>query len=211
MYNSCMPDVLAICDTCGAFFPSGIVAENAFEITFAGNIVGQCPRCGGIGHIPEGTYNFTQDTIELLQGPQATISELERLAQILQEARERNASVEEVRETIQQETPNLSKLSSVLPRTRNELYAFLAVVIAAIHLILSTASAQGVNIQDVDIDFNQVIGVTLEQQTHQPTTQPHAQKAPKIGRNELCPCGSGKKYKKCHGDPIREQRTSHPR
>jgi hypothetical protein len=22
---------------------------------------------------------------------------------------------------------------------------------------------------------------------------------PKIGRNELCPCGSGKKYKKCHG------------
>jgi len=21
--------------------------------------------------------------------------------------------------------------------------------------------------------------------------------APKIGRNELCPCGSGKKYKKC--------------
>jgi preprotein translocase subunit SecA len=24
-------------------------------------------------------------------------------------------------------------------------------------------------------------------------------KPPKIGRNELCPCGSGKKYKKCHG------------
>ena len=21
----------------------------------------------------------------------------------------------------------------------------------------------------------------------------------KIGRNELCPCGSGKKYKRCHG------------
>ena len=21
----------------------------------------------------------------------------------------------------------------------------------------------------------------------------------KIGRNELCPCGSGKKYKQCHG------------
>ena len=21
----------------------------------------------------------------------------------------------------------------------------------------------------------------------------------KVGRNELCPCGSGKKYKKCHG------------
>ena len=23
--------------------------------------------------------------------------------------------------------------------------------------------------------------------------------APKVGRNDVCPCGSGKKYKKCHG------------
>ena len=23
--------------------------------------------------------------------------------------------------------------------------------------------------------------------------------SPKIGRNEPCPCGSGKKFKKCHG------------
>ncbi len=23
--------------------------------------------------------------------------------------------------------------------------------------------------------------------------------APKVGRNQLCPCGSGKKYKRCHG------------
>ena len=34
------------------------------------------------------------------------------------------------------------------------------------------------------------------------TTQPKAQPVTsqkKIGRNEPCPCGSGKKYKKCHG------------
>jgi len=24
----------------------------------------------------------------------------------------------------------------------------------------------------------------------------------KIGRNDPCPCGSGKKYKKCHGAPL---------
>jgi preprotein translocase subunit SecA len=28
---------------------------------------------------------------------------------------------------------------------------------------------------------------------------PAARSAPKIGRNDLCPCGSGKKFKKCHG------------
>ncbi len=29
--------------------------------------------------------------------------------------------------------------------------------------------------------------------------KPVQRKAPKVGRNDLCPCGSGKKYKKCHG------------
>ena len=29
--------------------------------------------------------------------------------------------------------------------------------------------------------------------------QPVVRTEPKIGRNDPCPCGSGKKYKKCHG------------
>ena len=29
--------------------------------------------------------------------------------------------------------------------------------------------------------------------------KPMQREAPKVGRNELCPCGSGKKYKRCHG------------
>jgi preprotein translocase subunit SecA len=29
--------------------------------------------------------------------------------------------------------------------------------------------------------------------------KPMHREQPKVGRNELCPCGSGKKYKKCHG------------
>ena len=29
--------------------------------------------------------------------------------------------------------------------------------------------------------------------------QPKPEKKEKIGRNEPCPCGSGKKYKQCHG------------
>jgi preprotein translocase subunit SecA len=29
--------------------------------------------------------------------------------------------------------------------------------------------------------------------------------APKIGRNDLCPCGSGKKFKKCHGAALEDE------
>jgi len=29
--------------------------------------------------------------------------------------------------------------------------------------------------------------------------QPFVRDTPKVGRNDPCPCGSGKKYKQCHG------------
>lgn len=29
--------------------------------------------------------------------------------------------------------------------------------------------------------------------------QPYVREGKKVGRNDPCPCGSGKKYKKCHG------------
>ncbi len=29
--------------------------------------------------------------------------------------------------------------------------------------------------------------------------KPIVRETPKVGRNDPCPCGSGKKYKKCHG------------
>ena len=29
----------------------------------------------------------------------------------------------------------------------------------------------------------------------------HRREGPKIGRNDPCPCGSGKKYKNCHASP----------
>jgi preprotein translocase subunit SecA len=33
-------------------------------------------------------------------------------------------------------------------------------------------------------------------------TIPLKREVPKVGRNDLCPCGSGKKYKSCHGKPV---------
>ena len=38
-------------------------------------------------------------------------------------------------------------------------------------------------------------------QTNRPSgpVKPIVNKQPKVGRNDPCPCGSGKKYKRCHG------------
>jgi len=40
-------------------------------------------------------------------------------------------------------------------------------------------------------------GVGAEQKPEAPT--PFVRDGRKVGRNEPCPCGSGKKYKQCHG------------
>jgi len=41
--------------------------------------------------------------------------------------------------------------------------------------------------------------------TQQPVPQaPKRREAAKVGRNDLCPCGSGKKFKKCHGAILEE-------
>jgi preprotein translocase subunit SecA len=34
---------------------------------------------------------------------------------------------------------------------------------------------------------------------HDPVVETYRREAPKLGRNDPCFCGSGKKFKKCHG------------
>jgi preprotein translocase subunit SecA len=38
-----------------------------------------------------------------------------------------------------------------------------------------------------------------------PPQRPSQSAAPKVGRNDLCPCGSGKKFKKCHGASLEDE------
>lgn len=35
-----------------------------------------------------------------------------------------------------------------------------------------------------------------------PPSKPVRHEGPRVGRNDPCPCGSGKKYKKCHGSGV---------
>ncbi len=52
------------------------------------------------------------------------------------------------------------------------------------------------NVQYQHADFDEALGGGDGGETQ---AQPPAQAGPKVGRNDPCPCGSGKKYKHCHG------------
>jgi hypothetical protein len=188
-----MPSVPAFCDTCGTVFNSGIFVENSTNITFAGNRSGPCPSCGGMGHIPDGVFNFIGNTIEILSAPERTIAELTQLAQILREAKVKAETREQVVSRIEKELPSLTGLVKLLPENRAELYGFLAVVLAAVQLFTQAPSSQN----STTINVTQVIQQVITEHSGAKPTPAKSKK--KVGRNEPCPCGSGVKYKRCCG------------
>lgn len=189
--------VPAVCDNCGAIFASAIEATNSKNISFSNCTAGPCPACGGMGHIPDGVYNFIGNTIELLSGPGRTVSELERLANILKAARDNGASLDQVKSEIQKNMPELSSLKDMLPKNRSELYAFLALILSVISILLSQIASN----KPIEVAVHNVINNVYQQAPApqgggaQKTLSPNRKR--KIGRNEPCPCGSGIKYKKC--------------
>jgi preprotein translocase subunit SecA len=51
------------------------------------------------------------------------------------------------------------------------------------------------NVQYHHADYDEVLGAPVEERPQQPVVR----SGQKVGRNDPCPCGSGKKYKHCHG------------
>lgn len=192
-------DIPAFCDTCGAVFRSGISVDNATNITFVGNVAGPCPVCGGMGHIPDGVFDFVGKTIKVLSASKRTVEELSRLAKVLGEALENKQSPQQVATTLRKEAPELSRLADVLPRTRAELYSFLALIVAAITLLTQVGKDGDTTNISVNQTINQVfIETDQAAKPHEKAGIQERQKQ-KMGRNDACPCGSGKKHKKCCG------------
>jgi preprotein translocase subunit SecA len=50
------------------------------------------------------------------------------------------------------------------------------------------------NVQYHHADYDEALGSAEDK-----SAQPVQRHMPKVGRNDPCPCGSGKKYKHCHG------------
>ncbi len=51
----------------------------------------------------------------------------------------------------------------------------------------------------IEMQHAQAASATASESTEEKTAQSFVRQERKVGRNEPCPCGSGKKYKQCHG------------
>ena len=189
-----MPVLPAFCDQCGSVFSSGLNIENSQNITMSGCTSGSCPRCNGILRIPDGVYDVTGNVINLVRGTLKSIDQFKQLAIILSNAQRLNQTKEQVDETINKEVPELNSLASVLPKTRMELYAFITIILMALTFIISNMESE----KESEIDVDKLIQQSIDKAISTPKDQSSPSKTTKKqGRNEICNCGSGKKYKKC--------------
>ncbi|MFA6159694.1 MAG: hypothetical protein WC678_01205 [Parcubacteria group bacterium] len=191
----------AFCDNqkCGAIFPSGFIVDNAMNSMLSGNKSGPCPHCGGVGSIPDGVFNFVNNTIEIISAPQHTIDELNKLSKIIVEAIKNRESSQVVVEKIKRETPEFNQLAVMLFKIGGGLLMFLQIVNNIIDLKASFRDNQITNINQ-NITVNQVFDKFYQENKVIVNINES-----KIGRNDPCFCGAkhedGRpvKFKKCHG------------
>lgn len=195
-----MPSIPAFCDNCGTAFPSGFFMENCTNISLRGNKSGPCPKCGGMGSVPDGVFNVIGDVIDIIDAPRKTVEQLSRYVKVLHEARSLNFSREEVKRKIEEDVPELSGISSLLPKTRTELYAFIALLISLFTLLQDEKQPQ-----DINIMINNTVKQMMIQQEKELSDLSSANREIKFdrpSRNDYCPCDSGFKFKNCCGEVI---------
>jgi SEC-C motif-containing protein len=71
---------------------------------------------------------------------------------------------------------------------------------ATVHFIANYEDLEGNDCRHQEIStFNKIDNKWFYSHGSIVGLDPIKRDTPKVGRNEACPCGSGKKYKKCHG------------
>lgn len=161
-----MARVPAVCDSCGRVFPS------SFALGGVGNVLqdckaGPCPHCGSLGSIPNGVYSAISETVLALAASRIQAPHIQRLLNIAKSAVSAQADPAEVAEHVRSDLPELSSLADALPKTRSELYAFLAVIILFLTLLYKTLTKPdppSVSMPQVNVFIEQVMEKSYAQE-----------------------------------------------
>lgn len=206
----------AACGNCSYLYPSGyyfepggagvrpsvMVLEN-LPVTIP------CPMCGRHkSRILASEYQLVESTMKFLQAPERTTEEREGLGALLREAQERGESAEEIRDRANRGAPELSatigkllayKTAGIGLATRLALLINTIGKVSAVKGYVNTAKLEPSEVIYDSVNEYNVLTVQAPSATDEerlPTA--------KLGRNDPCPCGSGKKFKKCHGDTTKK-------
>lgn len=77
------------------------------------NCVVDCPRCGSIAKVLDGTYSFLDETVRLLSGPSSTIEALSKIAKTIKDSVAAGESSERTFDRVKEHAPWLTNLAPI--------------------------------------------------------------------------------------------------
>jgi uncharacterized protein YecA (UPF0149 family) len=194
-----MADLPVVCDNCGRFFRApNIIGGSGGTFTMMNVAVSPCPYCGGRGHVPDGVYELWKDTIRAVWSSRPTVEDLRALERVVEQAQTQGLSPDETAQRVEELGDRFKRFSDFI----REHAVQLTLLVMMLELLLRMAQSPNVI---VNVEQPPPVEVVIQQLPERggSATEPEV---PKVGRNEPCPCGSGKKYKHCHGAPGQSQR-----
>ena len=134
------------CPTCGNLFESCLIniGPNVTGITFQ-NVGVQCPRCGAMARIADGTYDSVSDTLELVSGPSSSRAIIEKLRELAAKSRRENLTAKEIINEIAGISP---EFALKIEQGRN--WPAIGLILILIWVVKSVSL-------DIRIDFNWLI------------------------------------------------------
>lgn len=206
-----MTAIPAVCNSCGTHFVtrSLINAGPNVRISFRGTYVGPCPNCGGLGRVPDGIFEVVHDAIRLIVSQDRGRDDMQRLTSVLADARRAHAEPAEVIRRLDDQAPEWHGFSDfmskyVLPKNAGEFWTIIGVIIAIVAVFISMGGAPmdektitTVVQKAVAQEMQKAAAKAENNQRPLPRAQGAKRAKTKIGRNDRCPCNSGKKYKMC--------------
>lgn len=210
--------MIAICDNplCGTLFEvkSLISGPGHAVIESINTKIGPCPKCGKYGTVPDGVYEYKNYLLSFINGPKESIEVLNKIKTVLENHRQNSqfASKQNIINEIEKISPRIAEVVKKAPSTTNTI-SWLTIGIAAIALLIQIQQSYFKPNQNEDrnkftelfiqhlLNENQTIkkeNLVLDSLKTATLTNK------KTGRNDTCPCNSGKKYKNCCGNPIKK-------
>ena len=193
-------DAIGLCQNCSAIFKADFkiqfknissIIEGVPDFTIKN---WKCPNC----NFPEistknSLYEFVEETFAYLKNinlPELII--LEDALSVYNKSFKTREDSEELKNVINKVAPQLFNIRSFIPKTSADLAAWIGIVFTILFGVIQLLKSDETSPNTVifnNINNTQIIepAIVIDSSKIQ------------SGRNDQCPCGSGIKFKKCHG------------
>jgi len=206
--------MIAICDNCKTVFQQnsflGVSGAGNAQFSFSGCKIGPCPKCAGMGTVPDGIYQFIDDVFTLIDGPLESIEVLTKIKKLLYKNIKNPEQKDDIIKEISNLSPQVGEFIRKSPFVHN-FHQWLSSIAAIVALLISIQQSYFKKEDKVTIEKTIIEQINIENKTinnlyidnqlqNEMMDSVEFNKVKrKVGRNDSCFCGSGKKYKKCHG------------